>query len=549
MSDNKVTLDQLDSSAVEAMSSSVGDVSMLNTENKTIVGALAEIVGKKEIANAIGEPLAETDKFIEMSSEINGLLSTFKTNMMNAGVVVESGDKFKALIDKIKGLTEGEGKGVQIVSGVVPAPTTSKTFTYALKTPLGETSTVSSSYVTINLQDLNFTPSLVMAYSYGETSEAISVLYNAHSATGISTPIIRVSRVGLSSNNTVGGYCVLPDSSFSNGILNMPVDHYYKYPDYEWVAIGVGEEDNTLRDSLASILEDEGVEVLEEDTMADLIIKTNEEFDRKNANKGLDIISATKLPATGRENQICVITNNPVDNFRISNLQTDILNDGNIYLKLGSGSGSSSGNITLGDTVQTIYHVDGIYQNGTKLKSYVYQDGNWIEFTKIGIEIMVNGSYTVDSETYGTLKERSGTSGSITFTDGNGLWMNYGLVSSGRYGHMHTYLTKKIDISGFTKVKVTLKDMDYGGTASTNMIATLHFFDSAPTASLLTNPDEDDDYPSKSQSIGRVDFTSKEIVYNISDMTGSYYLDFEIYTPSNSSGYYVDVRLTDFSIE
>ena len=112
MSDNKITQDQLDSSAAEAMSSSVGDVSMLNTENNTIVGALAEIVGKKEIANAIGEPLAETDKFTEMSSEINGLLSTFKTNMMNAGVVVESGDKFKSLIDKIKGLIfSSQGKG------------------------------------------------------------------------------------------------------------------------------------------------------------------------------------------------------------------------------------------------------------------------------------------------------------------------------------------------------------------------------------------------------------------------------------------------------
>ena len=108
MSDNKVTLDQLDNSAIEAMTSSVGDVSTLNTENKTIVGALAEIVGKKEIANAIGEPLTASDTFGEMGNEINGLLSQFKTNMMNSGVVVESGDKFKQLIDKIQGLTEGE---------------------------------------------------------------------------------------------------------------------------------------------------------------------------------------------------------------------------------------------------------------------------------------------------------------------------------------------------------------------------------------------------------------------------------------------------------
>ena len=107
MSDNKVTLDQLDNSAIEAMTGSIGDVNMLNTENKTIVGALAEIVGKKVIADAIGEPLAETDKFTEMGVSINGLLSEFKTNMMNAGVVVESEDKFQSLIEKIKGLAEG----------------------------------------------------------------------------------------------------------------------------------------------------------------------------------------------------------------------------------------------------------------------------------------------------------------------------------------------------------------------------------------------------------------------------------------------------------
>ena len=52
----------------------------------------------------------------------------------------------------------------------------------------------------------------------------------------------------------------------------------------EWWAIGVGEEDTTLRDSLASILEEEGVSVTEEDDMASLITKVDEEFNDKNAN-------------------------------------------------------------------------------------------------------------------------------------------------------------------------------------------------------------------------------------------------------------------------
>jgi hypothetical protein len=49
--------------------------------------------------------------------------------------------------------------------------------------------------------------------------------------------------------------------------------------DYDWYAIGVGEEDTTLRDSLASILQEEGVSVSDEDDMASLIGKVDEEFD------------------------------------------------------------------------------------------------------------------------------------------------------------------------------------------------------------------------------------------------------------------------------
>ena len=542
MSDNKITQDQLEPNVMEELESGIGDLSTLSTENKdSLVAAVTEIYGKNVIADAIGEPLAVTDTFSEMGSEINSLLSSFKTNMMNSGVTVESGDKFKQLIEKIKGLTEGEGegnKGIKYAEGIIDVENVTldndKWLTYEIP------------------YNIDFDPTILLiciskwGMSSTNKNDYILVICDKFSnsedtATRFKVPNMTETYLECYITNATSTGCTLNyylTSSTWNNIGG-----------FSYCAIGVGEEDTTLRDSLASILQEEGVIVTEEDDMASLITKVDEEFDRKNASSGLDIISATELPATGKENQICVITNNPTDNFRISNLQTDILNDGNIYLKLGSGSGPSSGNITIGNTVQTIYHVDGIYQNNTKLKSYVYQNGNWIEFTKTGIDIMVNGSYTVDSETYGTLKERSGTSSSITFTDGNGLWMNHGLVSASRSGFMHTYLTKKIDISGFTKVKVTLKDMDYGGSASTNMITTLHFFDSAPTNSLLTEPDPDDDYPSKVQNIGRSDFTSKNIVFDISDMTGSYYLDFEIYTPSDSSGYYVDVRLTDFSIE
>ena len=256
MSDNKVTLDQLDNSAVEAMSSSVGDVNMLNTENKTIVGALAEIVGKKEIANAIGEPLAENDKFTEMSSEINGLLSTFKTNMMNAGVVVESGDKFKALIDKIKGLTEGEGnKGIQYAEGSVRG--------YSSNTNIYDGYTIEANF--------GFTPTILFVQ-----------LANFYYNTSNNYSNIIVSNISNLYNDSYG---VLWIESFDDTYftLKTPISSNITVKgNVKWYAIGIGEEDTTLRDSLANILQEEGVSVTEEDDMASLIGKVDEEFTEKN---------------------------------------------------------------------------------------------------------------------------------------------------------------------------------------------------------------------------------------------------------------------------
>ena len=297
MSDNKVTLDQLDNSAVEAMSSSVGDVSMLNTENKTIVGALAEIVGKKEIANAIGEPLAETDKFTEMSSEINGLLSTFKTNMMNAGVVVESGDQFKALIDKIKGLTEGEGnKGIKYANGTL------NDVQFSIK----HKGTANSAVIEYNL---DFTPSIIFIICSG------TVMKNSPSYATLDNIVLsNMYTAGLSSTYSAGhaDYTVdiiditqtqctimpaIVHTNDTDAKLNLTIS--------EWYAIGVGEEDTTLRDSLADILQEEGVSVTEEDDMASLISKVDEEFDRQVVPAGnavaSDVISGkTFINSTGK---------------------------------------------------------------------------------------------------------------------------------------------------------------------------------------------------------------------------------------------------------
>ena len=236
----------------------IGDISQLSTEEKgSLVGAINELFqsannGKELIASAIGEPLSSEDTFSAMSNDINGLLSTFKTNMMNSGVTVESGDKFKQLIDKIKGLTEGEGnKGVQFAEGTC--------------------NLVSPSDVIVS--NLTFKPVIILLHSEINTSLGI-VMYNSFIDSTLTYQYYNDEYRPYTLDNY--NYYV-NDTGFKIRANVFSSSYEIKY-----YAIGVGEEDTTLRDSLASILTEEGVSVTEEDDMASLITKVDEEFTKDN---------------------------------------------------------------------------------------------------------------------------------------------------------------------------------------------------------------------------------------------------------------------------
>ena len=227
----------------------------LQTSSKDVIGAINELFqsannGKELIANAIGEPLNAEDTFSAMSNDINGLLSTFKTNMMNNGILVESGDKFKQLIDKIATMVEeGEGKGIQYVSG--NGNSTSKC----------EVS-------------LNFKPILVLV----QTGKGMIIYLESYSTNSVVYAFYDMY-VQVSTLASTGGY--INETGFCFGQIGGASW-------FNWYAIGVGEEDTSLRDSLANILEEEGVEITEEDDMASLITKVDEEFeDTRNTLAGL----------------------------------------------------------------------------------------------------------------------------------------------------------------------------------------------------------------------------------------------------------------------
>ena len=279
-------------SDLNTVKNNIGTVSNLQTTDKTIVGAINELFqsannGKQLIANAIGEPLDSNDTFSAMSNDINGLLSTFKTNMMNNGITVEANDRFKSLIDKIATMVEeGSGKGIRIAAGKKSSSSGTRAFyRYA------NSGYVSLPYLEFSKSEFSFVPNVVVAFRNSTTSSSFYSIYakiNEHSFS-----------CSVTSKNTGNSYAYLRLSDVTD-IAYVPVYMNHTSYQYDYIAIGVGEEDTTLRDSLASILENKGVDVTEEDDMATLIEYINKcSFDADVVNMGGNTVNL-KSSTTGK---------------------------------------------------------------------------------------------------------------------------------------------------------------------------------------------------------------------------------------------------------
>ena len=385
----------------------------LSTSNKTIVGAINELFqnannGKELIASAIGEPLSSDDTFSAMSNDIHGLLGTFKTNMMKNGVTVNSGDKFKALIDKIATLSDNEGKGIQYASGTI------------------NNGFVSIGNLTGVIIPIDFEPSILVARHNTNYSVYIKDENCTH----------------MHDNATGNYYNVTTAINNGDGTYKIAIAVNTTSTSTKWYAIGVGEEDTTLRDSLANILGDKGVEVSPEDDMATLIGKVD-----SISSGGLDIISATSLPDTGKENQICVITDNPVTNYEItpdhslisSNVillhQNHIIDSNNQLVTV------NSGNITYK------YYFDMVSQAQKKLNSYYYTNGAWVKLTN-GMLVLVEDGTQYNTDVSGGIYTANG----ITYSDGGGI-----IIRMEADKVRSTTFRNPINLGGYDNIEVTVK--------------------------------------------------------------------------------------------
>ena len=214
---------------------------------------------------------------------------------------------------------------------------------------------------------------------------------------------------------------------------------------------------NTMKNDLKQVLTDEGVTVTTGDTMSSLITKVDEEFERKNANSGLDIISATELPNEVVNNQVCLITESFGKVYIANELSTAVLNEGDVYIKTTTAYYYATTHIItpMNDISLNLSRIVQI-KNGTeeKIDGYVGIDGQWVPTDSLefylfkegtGLHPSVGGFNTIESD-----GKYSVSNNSISLT------------GYADFGNITIQSKNKIDLTEYSKLEVKSSDSGYG---------------------------------------------------------------------------------------
>ena len=466
---NLINENGLNEEELKAMLKDTMSINELNTNSKTVIGAINELFqnannGKEIIADAIGEPLSAEDTFAAMGSDINGLLSTFKTNMMNNGITVESGDRFKSLIDKIATMVEeGSGKGIQFAEGI-------ETIIVDYTAPLfgGADFREPDTWEPVKQISINvgFKPMYILLVSE-------EFQFCRYEGTDYSIPqgYFELNNMSYCNINYTeyGGKMVRNKYWYNDGtsdgsefifdrrteINNTGFDLFYRFlhvwsgyaiqnlhanVPLKWYAIGVGEEDTTLRDSLASILQEEGVDVTEEDDMASLIGKVDSEFEKKE-NEITDLFTRF----FNKDNPIVI----PISvNSGLYNYNTGILeyynytiHDNNMYVA----SITQDGNSGLYRVSLDDWSIDNIQ---------LINDDFYTYYSDIAtIDRYIVGYVTTRMELYDTVTNTATTSKTTTESYGWTSLIPYGTDTVFRFGGRRSSNTN--DVNAFTKYTIS----------------------------------------------------------------------------------------------
>ena len=163
---------------------------------------------------------------------------------------------------------------------------------------------------------------------------------------------------------------------------------------------------------------------------------------------GLDIISATALPATGKEGQICVVMDTPCDAFMITSNLTNATSDKVVFYtsNLGSSYLYSTGNLSY-----ELYFFKALY-NGTSCYSYYWSNNQWNVLTVPYLMFLEDGRYTTEGTTVSGGLYTGDSNKKISYTEGTGLVNNP--YNAGVY--MFATFNNAIDLSRYNRVEFTV---------------------------------------------------------------------------------------------
>ena len=495
----RISKEFLHPSILEGVDNKIGNLDSLETDAKgNMVQAINELAdkidteiaeGKELIANAVGEPLTAEESFDEMSNDINSLLSTFKTNMMNNGITVESSDRFKSLIDKIATMVEeGEGKGIQFASGI-----TSNNFSNVQIDGVD--------FTCLNIS-LNFKPTILIVRNHGNYGFYIEDFYPDN------FNIVTVDN-GYDEYRNVKNY----EIDKGNNNYSIPIGYTIQEDTTYYWAVGVGEEDTTLRDSLADILEGKGVDVTEEDDMASLITKVDNL-------QSLNIITAQELPETVVDNQIVLITDTKPSAVNIK--PTDLCGPTiDTVVDIGYNSSSRKATLTTNNNNITLsLYLYNAVQNKSGVNNTIYgfigNNDGWNLFSPTLPDLYKEGGDTCDIMTGGWYTKAENDNG-VYYTE-KATVLDTGCLYMETYGSKFTYTNKPIDVTDYKKIYFDYHIESVSGAYWIGLVDNNTNMHDVQDAKKVIKQTSD---------VGDISRTTKSI--DISDITGEWYIAFDGY--------------------
>lgn len=202
--------------------------------------------------------------------------------------------------------------------------------------------------------------------------------------------------------------------------------------------------DATIKEQIVGALVANGANLTINDSWSTIINAI-----QKGGGRGeLNITSATSLPASGKEEgQLCVVINNPVENYIVTADRT-FTESNKIILFNNTGTSNYS---VMSKNQQLYFNFYKTSYNNVNVPLYVWTDAHWEQLTYIFIHLLDNGISPTNE--LGASILTSSTVVYMTDTDGLG-YLRFPSTSS--YKHLTTTDTM-IDFGKYSKVEITAR--------------------------------------------------------------------------------------------